>query len=521
VKTPFFKQTNSYIITPLSKLFYITFLLLAPFLSLAQEEEATVYQGKKYIDIRLRAVEKFNKKVEQQQKKLLARLEKKEKKFIKNLKKKDSAAHARIAQDQRSFKSIRKKAKPDSSALYGSTAKKANGTMDSLKKVKNFIQDKKKKLEENAHVVGEGKGGASPSDDYEAKIAEQKAKLNYRKYIGEQINQRTALIKQIKSSLKGKVKGFAGIDKHVFYSNAKVASYKKIMDDPSLAEDKAFEFLQGQEGFDKYLQDGDGSALNGMSGSQLEKMGYQTKQQLTANLNKKFGGSLGGIQQSVSKQVQQFNDKTKKLSDAKNKVNKAKQAKNSAKHAKQSAKNLKSSARIDKPTFKVNPMRGKPLSQRIEKQINWQTTRATIDGKPAVFQFSLMAGFRQTQKLTYGIGVAPAIGLGNGWNDIHFTFQGIGFRTYITWQWQYGIGAYAGYERLYNRAAFLDTKEISKLPPKPHNQKEFSESMLIGLTKQYHVSDKWSGGIQVLYDIWWKDKGLRSPIQLRFTTSKN
>jgi len=500
----------------------ICLFLLLPLSMVAQEEEAAVYQGKRYIDLRLKAMEKFNKQAEKQQEKLLRKLQKQEKKFARSLKRKDSAAHAKYQQQQPTFASIRQKNKPDSATLHGKTANKRNGAVDSLKNVSKFVENNKKALEEKAHVTGEDKGNNAPSGAYNGKLQEQNAKLNYRKHISELVSNRTKALKEINASAKGNVKGFKAIDKNVFYSNAKVSTFKQVMEEPSLAEDKAFEFLQGQEGFDQYLRgDNDMAALNGMSSSQLEKMGYQTKQQLTQNLQKKFGGNLGGLQESMGKQVEQFNKHTKKLEDIRNKANKAKQAKQTARNAKSSARNLRYSAKIDKPTFKVNPMRGKPFSQRIEKQFNWQTNRPTLNGKPAIFQLSAMAGFRHTEKLTYGIGIAPAIGLGSGWNDIHLSFQGIGLRTYTTWELLYGFGLYGGYERMYKQAAFLDTKEMSAVTTKPHDQQNYNESLLIGLTKKYRITDKWSGSIQLLCDIWYKDKGLRSPIQIRFATMTN
>lgn len=491
------------------------FVLSAPVSATAQEEAATVYQGKKYIDLRLKAIEKYNRQIERQQSRLLKKLQRKEKKFAHHLQHKDSAAYVKYSQQQPSYKDIQKQSRPDSATLHSKTARKNNSTIDTLKNIRKFVDGKEKALEDKAHVTGEGKGNSTSS--YADNLREQKARMDYRKYISEQIDHRTKALKEINGSVKGNVKGFKSIDKNVFYSNSKLSSFKAVMNEPSTAEDMALEYLQGTEGFDQALRgDHDMSALNGMSASQLEKMGYQTKRQVSQHLQKKFGGNLGGLQDNMRQQVQQFNEQTKKLNELKNKARKAKQVKQTA----QNARRLRY-ANINKPSFKVNPMRGKPFAERIEKQINWQTTRATLNGQPAIFQISAMAGFKHTEKLSYGIGIAPAIGLGNGWNDIHFSFQGIGLRTYATWQWQYGIGVYAGYERMYKQAAFLDSKEAVTFKEQPHNQQTYNESVLIGLTKSYHISEKWSGSIQLLYDAWWKDKGLRSPLILRFATLKN
>lgn len=166
-------------------------------------------------------------------------------------------------------------------------------------------------------------------------------------------------------------------------------------------------------------------------------------------------------------------------------------------------------------------MREKPFFLRIEKQYNWQVTRATADGKPAILNGAAMAGFKHTPRLTYGAGIAALMGLGHSWEQVRFTFEGFGFRTFATWDWQYGIGAYAGYERTYKQAVFSDTKEIiSPAEYNVHNRRTYNEALLAGITKKYNIGGNWSGSIQLLYDAWWQDKGLRSPVQLRFATMK-
>jgi hypothetical protein len=111
--------------------------------------------------------------------------------------------------------------------------------------------------------------------------------------------------------------------------------------------------------------------------------------------------------------------------------------------------------------------------------------------------------------------------LGQNWSSIHFSVQGIGLRTYMSWLWQYGIGVYGGYERMYKQAVFTNSTGASTdITPTIHNTNTYAESLLAGLTKTYRMNDKWNGQLQVLYDIWWQQEGLRSPVFLRFATVK-
>lgn len=481
-------------------LYIISLIFILPVL--AQEENTTVYQAKRYIDINIKSQTKYNEKVEKLQKKTLSKLKKKEKRFEKKLKRKDSAAHANYQHHQVSFDSISRIKKPDSANLTKKSKHKVNSGIDSLKGVKKFLENK-------AHVTGDG---PSITDGYDTQLNSLKGNASHADDVNGLIKQRTAYLKNIRTKKGGKVRGLKSIQKQTHYSNEKMKAYKQIADEPSAAEEKALEYLQGKEGFDSYLSYSEGNSMkssSNMSIDDLEKMGFQTKRKMKAGLQKKLGGNLAPLQESLGGQVKEYQDNLQKAKDIK-------------KTAKDTKTSIKQVRHTNKPDFKMNPMRGLPFAKRIEQQYNYQTTRATHDGKPAVFSFSAMAGFKHTPRLSYGTGIATSIGLGTNWNNIKFSFQGVGFRTYSAWQWQYGIGAYAGYERMYKKAIFVTATESIRpeLSETPHNKEKYNEAVLIGLTKAYRINDKMYGSIQVLYDIWWKEKGLRNPIQLRFATIK-
>ena len=461
----------------------------------AQEEEIILVQGKKYLDINISSLEKYNKRVQRQQARLLQKLSRKEKTYAARLKRKDSAGYARYQQQPVSFDSINKLNRNKS--VVHSTRAKGNAAIDSLAAVQQFLQPKT---------------NTSNSDElapYTGQLSKLKLDQQRNNQVSELINQRFNTLKGINASAKG-VKGFKGIDKQVFYAKEKIKVFQQINDEPSKLEEQALEVLQGQQGFDQLMDKASGrpAANSNMGASDLEKMGYQTKRLVNEQLQQKFGSNLGGIQQSMGKQISDYQDKLKE----------SKAATGTLKQSKQSLRQLQN---INKPSFRVNPMRGLPFSKRIEKQWNFQTNRATIDGTPAMLQLSAMAGFKHTPKLIYGAGIATSIGLGQNWNNIQFSFEGLGLRTFAEWQWQYGIGAYAGYERMFKQATFIRTNEsIPPLKENMHNTNAYNESILIGLTKRYRINDKLNGSIQVLYDIWYKEKGLRTPIQLRISTIK-
>jgi hypothetical protein len=480
------------LINGLTRLLIGLCLVLTSFHAAAQQEEAAqVYtQGNRYVSLKIKSLDKLNSRLEHQQQRLLKKLKRRENRLLAKLKDKDSLAYARLSHQSLTYDSISKLTDPDSAAL-AKTAARRNPAIDSLKAINSFLQNK----------------GSTALPSTDPQLTRLQSQLNYRNYINDLIAQRTNNIKSLAAN--SNIPVLTGIEKQVYYAKQKMSVFKQMEDDPSMAEDKAMEYLQGTEGFDKYMDKataGPNSMQNlgpDATGADLQKMGLQTKQQVQSALQQRFGSNLGGLSQKMGDQIKAFQDKTQDL--------------NNAKQTLQSLKQIKD---LHKPSFKINKMRGLPFWKRIEKQYNFQTTRATVDGQPAILQVSAMAGYRQSPKLTYGLGLVEATGLGQSWTNLHLSFQGLGLRSYFTWLWQYGIGAYAGYERLYKQAAFSNssTAPDQTLTPSPHSTASYSESVLIGLTKTYHINSKWNGQVQLLYDIWWQQKGLQSPILLRFST---
>lgn len=454
-----------------------------------------MYHAKRYLDINIRSQNKLNEKVASQQSKVLVKLKKKEQKLAKRLQRTDSAKYVRYKQNKLTFDSISRIQEPEKAH------RTVSRSVDSLKGVKKFLEDK-------AHVTGDG---PSVTDGYDNKLNSLKGTTAHNQDVNKLVNQRTNYLKNLQGNSGKKVKGLKSIQKQSYYSNKKIKAYQEIAEEPSKAELKALEYLQGKEGFDQALSYTEGNSMQNMNGKsldELEKMGFQTKRQMQAKLQKKLGGNMEPLHQRMGGQIKEYQDH----------LNEAKKLKQTAKETKSTIIQTK---HVNKPDFKINPMRGLPLSKRIEYQYNWQTTRATHDGRPAVFSISAMAGFKHTPRLSYGAGIATSIGLGTSWNNIRFTFEGIGLRTYTSWQWQYGIGAYAGYERMYKQAVFVTQSETTPaITETSHSKKNYNEAVLMGLTKTYRINDKMNGSIQVLYDIWWKEKGLRSPVQLRMSMMK-
>lgn len=377
-------------------------LFVCKFYANAQEDRREVHFGKKYLDINIQSLAKYNTRLEHQQAKLLRKLRRRETRLTYQLEGVDSIAYARLKHQPLTFDSISKLSRVDSSILATKIDRRHNAVFDSLKGVLNFIQTKSSALPE----------GTINTRQYKTELQTLQQKVNYRDYINELITQRTNNLKSVVGN--NSFSSFAGIQKDVFYGKAKMTTWKQVAEDPSKLEEKALEYLQGSEGFDDAIAQNKsvGGIRPGMTSSDLEKMGYQTKDQLNKALQQKLGNSLNQVQQSIGSHVADWQNKAHDISS------KIKNSKQEVADVKGQIVSIKSEMKKPSIPLNRNPMRGLPFWRRLEKQNNWQTTRATPAGEPAMMQGAAMVGYRQTPNFSYGIGVALNIGMGQDWNHI-------------------------------------------------------------------------------------------------------
>jgi hypothetical protein len=238
-------------------------------------------------------------------------------------------------------------------------------------------------------------------------------------------------------------------------------------------------------------------------------VGFQTKKQMKTKISEKFGSNLAGLQDKAGNSIKDWKKQNGQFQKFKQDAKNVKQAKSSAKTWKN----------INKPSFKVNPLRGRPFIERISPDVSVQTSKRSDFYYPNLLTTSTSAIFKHTPKLNYSLGIISTINLGTGWSSSQFKVEGLGYKTSATWTWSYGISSYLGYERLF-KLKKISIPENVPYGLNSHNTQHYSESFLLGLNKAYRLTDKWNGNIQILYDIWWKEKQLNSPIQIRFSTNK-
>jgi hypothetical protein len=500
--------------------------------TLATKEAATL------LDSKAASLSRYLDRSDGIQQRLLKRLQRKEQRMLKKLAAKDSALYYQYIQQQSiSYDSIASLS--NDTAYQQKLASQPNATVDSLKGLRRFIANQQDKLGASAGSASPvmepaemTKGIAAPKE-----LGSLQSQLNVQQGIDQLIQQKTASLKSF-ASQHTNIKDLEGIQKDVYYAREKIKNWRELAEEPDDAEAKAMEYLQGTEGFDKFLQPKNtafGGLGNNATAEDLQRMGYQTKASVNAMLQKSLGSNLSSVQQQMGSQVQQYTEKlnglAQPLNEVKGGVADAKQGLQSARGAKGNLKN------IAKQDFKINPEKGKPFWQRLEWQYNFQMGRSSTDGlKPAMLDLGASVGYKQNKRLSFGIGIATSFGLGQNWQNIKFSYEGITARAYADWKWIYGFSFQAGYERSFRPAdrAYLENAKSKDPNPNPQNPNPNTESgsllkdafggqqqtAYLGIMKRYRINSKWNGTFLVGYNFLWQQEGARSPWLLRFGWGK-
>src|ERR1700744_2852308 len=123
-------------------------LILCLFLSssvicFSQEENAIIKeQSTRYVNLKIKSLDKYDTRLEHQQDHLLKKLQKKENRYRNKLKKTDSAGYVRLQENPMSYDSIRKISKNDTGELAQGVSLRKNKSIDSVRDVQSFLQTK-------------------------------------------------------------------------------------------------------------------------------------------------------------------------------------------------------------------------------------------------------------------------------------------------------------------------------------------------------------------------------------------
>ena len=129
---------------------------------------------------------------------------------------------------------------------------------------------------------------------------------------------------------------------------------------------------------------------------------------------------------------------------------------------------------MDMPNFPVNDQKKKTFLGRLEVGVNFQTS-PTTDYYPTTANLGVSLGYKLGHNNTVGIGAAYKLGLGEGFQHMALSSQGVGLRSFLNVTVKKTWGVMGGFEYNYQQpfSSYQDIRNLSA----------WTKSGLIGVTK--------------------------------------
>jgi TolA-binding protein len=301
-------------------------------------------------------------------------------------------------------------------------------------------------------------------------------------------NDAQQFIQQREQELKGQLSNYGigkqllGMNKEAYYYQQQLAKYKATINDPQKLQQAILSAVRQLPAFQSFWQRNSMIAqlfpMPQGYGTTAVLNGLQTNAQVQAQAAQQLGASaatsVGNPTQYLQQQLDQAQASLAKLKDKVSNLG-----------------GTTGSGDMTMPDFQPNVQKTRTFLKRLEYGINVENEPGTAL-LPTTSDIALTLGYKLSGDLTAGIGSSYKLGMGNGWNDIHFSSQGVGLRSYVDVKAKGSIWVTGGIEENYYQA-------FSKLSDL-NNASAWQKSALIGLTKKYKMG-KSNGSIQLLYDL--------------------
>jgi hypothetical protein len=342
-------------------------------------------------------------------------------------------------------------------------------SLDSLKNTLLFLQNNKSQLNGLTGAAGQkltsAVGNVEALQNKIQAVDNLKTVLDQRKqYLTEQLGK------------FGMTKDLGKMNEKVYYYKQQVSDWKASVKDPGKMQQKAVTVLSQLPAYKSFISKH--SYLSSLFGqpeeynlSDSSMKGLQTRAVVQKMVQDKLSAGGPGAGQQVAQQMQ---DGMAAVSQLKDKLLKG-----------------GGSADPEDPGFKPNGQKTKSLWKRLEYGANMQF-EASNNLLPTIADLALSLGYKLNDNGTIGVGAAYKMGLGNGFQHIQLSGQGLGLRSYIDWKVKKNLYLSGGYELNY-LSSFQSLDQL-KLPS------AWQKSGLIGLSRKYQVSGKVQGKLQLLFD---------------------
>lgn len=364
--------------------------------------------------------------------------------------------------------------------LSGPLSQAGGPYLDSLGNSLAFLKESKDLLQQSKGITDKLNGSLKSVDNL-------KDKLQQAEEIKAFIRERKQLLKEQLSQYTGFTKNLQKMNKEAYYYAQQLKEYKEVFKDKKKAEQKALEIIRKVPAFNNFMQKHSqlASLFNLPSGGDVSQSleGLQTRAQVEQLIQQRIGsGPNAGaaVSQQMAEARSRFDELKSKFPDLDNAA--------------------------EMPDFKPNEMKTKSFLQRLEFGSNIQFQRSN-KFFPTTGDLAGQAAYKFHKNGSAGIGLSYKLGMGTGFDNIRFTSQGMGIRSFIDWKLKGTFFLNGGYEQNYQ-------PDYASLPD--GIGQPWTSSGLIGISKKYKVSSKLKGNVIVLFDFLYNQHIPRTdPVKVR------
>jgi hypothetical protein len=420
----------------------------------------------KYINTIDKKIDKYSSRITKKTEKTLTKLAKWESKIKKALEKANPQLAQRLfSNNQLTFAAMLQKFK-SGEAIAKNYKAKYDGYTDKLAVNLKYLEENKDKLDKKL---------LKPLAAAKAKLDSFSDDSKRSEALQQMIKERKKQLLDAAFRTLGKNKYLSKISKESWYYAETMRNYKQIFTDPDKAEKTVKEVLNKIPFFQNFVKQNSqlaaifglpSGATPGTVSSGEPVLGLQPRASVQNAIRASLGSS-GNVQQMVQKNVQQAQAEINRL---KNEL----------------IKKGGSGNELSMPDFKPNMQKTKTFWQRIEygADIQFAKNNSLV---PTTSDIAVSIGYKLDDKKIIGFGASYKLGIGTI-DNIKFTNQGVGLRSYLDWKMKKKLFISGGFEMNYNAAI--------------KNTGAWQQAALLGVTKKINVKTKWCKAtkLQLLFD---------------------
>ncbi len=463
-------------------IYQLTLLLFICLFARAQDsllQKANAIPGKYLSQVKQKS-DKMERQITARSEKALSRFMKQEEKLKRRLGRIDSLkANNLFTHSIDSLGSLKSRMK-GKLGKYSGALTQGGPYLDSLSNSLSFLKDSKGLLEQSKGITDKLNGSLKSVDNLKDKLAQAEQIKAY-------IRERKQLLKEQLSQYTGFTKDLQKMNKEAYYYAQQLKEYKEVFKDKKKAEQKAMEVIKKIPAFNDFMQKHSQLAslfnIQGATASVPNLEGLQTRNQVEQLIQQRLGSgpnASAAVSQQMAEARSKFDELKSKFPDLDNAA--------------------------EMPDFKPKEMKTKSFLQRLEFGSNIQFQRSN-KFFPTTGDLAGQAAYKFHKNGSAGIGLSYKLGMGTGFDNIHFSGQGMGIRSFIDWKLKGTFFLNGGYEQNYQP----DYAGV----PEGVGQK-WTQSGLIGISKKYKINSKLKGNMMVLFDFLYNQHVPRTdPVKVR------